>query len=199
MPSVGIIGTAGRKGTHVKLSLGIFKSMVAQAEQIITEQLHLSWNTVHLVSGGAAWADHVAVMTYMAHQDEDCSLTLHLPCEWTKKGFADTGERDWRVNPGRTANHYHNLFSKMVERDTLYDIEFVSQLGATLDCDAKGFNNRNSAIAKADYLIAFTWAKDKPEEGGTLDTWKKSNGIKIHVSLSELLLKESGVEKKKKN
>ena len=56
MPTVSIIGTAGRQGTHKKLSKGIFDWMCTRAEDLITKQLKLSWNKVHLVSGGAAWA-----------------------------------------------------------------------------------------------------------------------------------------------
>ena len=54
MHSVGIIGTAGQKGTYVQLSLEIFNKMIAQAEHTIIKQLNLSWNNVKLVSGGAA-------------------------------------------------------------------------------------------------------------------------------------------------
>ena len=38
-------------------------------------------------------------------------------------------------------------------------------MGAILDCSAKGFHNRNTLVAKADYLVAFTFGKHEPEYG----------------------------------
>jgi len=55
-----------------------------------------------------------------------------------------------------------------------------------LNTESHGFHNRNSQVAKSDYVIAFTWGKEEPEDGGTLDTWNKSKGKKIHISLQEL-------------
>ena len=44
------------------------------------------------------------------------------------------------------------------------------------------FHERNMDIAKAEVLIAFTWSNgEAPLKGGTLDTWKKCTGRKIHV------------------
>jgi hypothetical protein len=51
----------------------------------------------------------------------------------------------------------------------------------------QGFHARNSLIAQADYLVAFTWGRAAPVDGGTLDTWKKSKGRKLHVSLHDLI------------
>jgi hypothetical protein len=56
----------------------------------------------------------------------------------------------------------------------------------SLSPQSLGFHNRNTSIAKSDYIIAFTWGKEQPEAGGTLDTWKKACGEKVHVSLGEL-------------
>lgn len=108
-----------------------------------------------------------------------------MPCAWKDGKFEDTGVRDWRKNPGYTANNLHKLFSEIMEEDTLHEIEIAKNMGANIIV-GKGFHNRNTQVAKSDYVIAFTWGKKEPEAGGTLDTWKKSKGMKVHVSLHEL-------------
>jgi hypothetical protein len=59
-----------------------------------------------------------------------------------------------------------------------------------------GFHKRNTEIAKADILIAFSWSsKDYPTNGGTADTWKKSESSrKIHVNLCDLVRECRGVD-----
>jgi len=54
MPRVAIIGTAGRKGPP--LSLSLFHAMFDEAVSVITKTWGLSWHNVDLISGGAAWA-----------------------------------------------------------------------------------------------------------------------------------------------
>jgi hypothetical protein len=53
----------------------------------------------------------------------------------------------------------------------------------------EGFHAQNSHIAhQADYPLAFTWSETaSPADGGTLDTWNKCRGTKVHVSLHSLL------------
>ena len=42
--------------------------------------------------------------------------------------------------------------------------------------------------------MAFTWGRgDTPKEGGTLDTWTKCKGVKVHIPLDSL---QSDVEAK---
>ena len=67
-------------------------------------------------------ADHVAVVLFLEHGVS--GLTLYFPCDWvsTPPGFIDTGERDWRINPGATANRYHYEFTRKAGRDSLADI-----------------------------------------------------------------------------
>jgi len=129
--------------------------------------------------------DHVAVSLYVA--DEVGGLTLHLPTrlhtEVEAPQFYDNGSKDWRINPGRTANKLHKEFSKKLGEDTMKHLSSAAYLGAKI-CVHSGFHERNSHVATSDYLLAFTWGSgDVPMEGGTMDTWKKCRGRKYHVSL----------------
>jgi len=139
---------------------------------------------VTLVSGGAAWADHAAVRLFLG--GGYAGLTLHLPCPWHRGKHWDNGQYSWKTNPGRTANVYHRRFSSETGADTLGELEHAKRNGAVMVAHA-GFFQRNSAIAKADYLVAFSWA-DSPESitGGTKYTWRKCRTQKLHVSLPAL-------------
>jgi len=186
---VSIVGTAGRGTCIHELTKEIFDIMCITAINIIENDLHLTWDNVNLVSGGAAWSDHIAVSLYMLK--DAASLTLFLPCKWISKGteskYFDDGSYDWRKNPGRTSNSYHKKFSAMIGRNSLHEIEMSFKLGAKIDTTFAGFHNRNTEVAKSDILLAFTFGKsDKPDDGGTLDTWTKCKNHKIHVQLPSL-------------
>lgn len=118
---------------------------------------------------------------------EPRSLTLHIPCEWDGDvpAFHDSGPKNLRTNPGKCANLYHRKFSRATRRDSLADIAMALHLGCRLEVH-RGFHERNSFIAQADYLLAFTWGATAPVDGGTLDTWQKCKTTKVHVSLHDL-------------
>ena len=187
--TVAIIGTAGRKdGDQLRpRHLGCMKE---KAKQQVADW-GLEWSRVRLVSGGAAWADHVAVLLFLESLECDAQpgLTLYMPCPFLgrDKGFEDTGDRDWRTNPGRAANYYHRSFSSAAGRDSLLDIECALAVGAVGDATHRGFHARNREVAKAEYLIAFTFGTgQEPAGGGTLHTWKCARGRKVHLSLPAL-------------
>lgn len=125
-----------------------------------------------LVSGGAAWGDHVAVHLYLTREH---TLTLHLPCPWENGRYQDMSSRDWRTNPGRLANQRHELFQRQTGIDSLQQIQSAIDRGAQV-CIHSGFHARNTEIAKVKVLVASGCLK-----GGTLDTWKKCKGEKIFV------------------
>jgi len=184
---IAIIGSAGRGAESVKMTKPLFDKMLAKVERIITDRLKLEWRHVTLVSGGAAWSDHVAVKLYLRH---GCDLTLHLPCEWDheKQRFIDIGVSDWRSNPGRSANRYHEEFAKVTGYEPFKDISEAICMGANVSCHY-GFGARNTAIAQGcDVMIAFSWSiGNVPDQGGTKDTWEKCTaGEKIHISLDNL-------------
>ena len=119
--------------------------------------------------------------------EEVGELTLHLPTRLCTEGeapqFYDNGLKDWKNNPGCTANKLHQEFSKKLHEDTLQHLTLADTVGANLLVHS-GFHDRNSHVATSDYLLAFTWGSgDVPMEGGTMDTWKKCRGRKYHVPL----------------
>jgi hypothetical protein len=90
--------------------------------------------------------------------------------------------KDWRINPGNTANYYHSIFSKNEGIDSLEEIEKVINLGANI-LVYSGFHKRNTEVAKSDNILAFSYSKgDSPTDGGTSFTWKLSKGLKKHFS-----------------
>lgn len=185
---IAVIGTAGREGLH-RLSPPVYRGAYARLGEIVMA-LPKPWC---LQSGGAAWMDHLAVLAFLNRGSQEMTLDLHLPCPWVpaRNAFQDSGERDWRVNPGGTVNYYHKLFSGMMRSNTLADIEAARQSGARLHVHG-GFFERNAAVADADVVIAFTWAPGgEPLPGGTAHTWNlaRKNGVKnmTHVSLLELV------------
>lgn len=199
--TVSIIGTSGKKSEprNAMLNADLYNKMVERARAIIEEirgdrnmnfPIKASAKKLTLVSGGSSWADHVAVTLFLEGESND--LVLHLPCEFdvNSKKFADDGRYDWRVNPGRTLNHYHKLFSDKIERDTLNDISLSTQLNTPAQLViSNSFHSRNTKVATSNILIAFSWSTTgEPDDGGTLDTWNKApmNTKKIHVSLDRL-------------
>ena len=127
--------------------------------------------------------DHVAVKLFLRHR---CKLQLFFPCKWDYGKFVDTGESDWRVNPGQPANRYHNEFTAITGCKSLEEIQRAIDAGAIIKTSSGGFHVRNTAIAEnTGYMIAFSWSRgDRPTIGGTADVWRKCNTVyKMHVSL----------------
>jgi len=211
--TVSIIGTAGRKEDHAKLTKEVFNSMKKRAMEIIKNVFQLDISSVTLVSGGSAWADHIAVRLWLESLfDENPSvgsfhsLTLFLPYKLqqmaNKVQFEDLQGSSWRDNPGKVLNELHSRFSDKMKEDfnSFNDLVSAQGLGATLDTSYHGFHNRNKQVAKSDYLIAFTWGNSKsgPKNGGTFHTWSNCKTVnKIHVPLSEL--EEELKEERKKH
>jgi len=189
---VAIIGTAGRANDarNAQLSAALFERMVDAAAAHMAA-LGVAPLHAHVISGGAAWADHVAVALFL--QRRVAALTLYAPCAYDRArgAYVDTGSGDWRTNPGRTSNYYHRAFAAKVGRDTLAEIGQAIEQGATLDTGGGGFHARNAAIAaKATHLLAFTWSADgTPTDGGTADTWRRCRlpaALKVHLCLGTL-------------
>lgn len=180
VPSVSIIGSSGRHGEFKDGQL--FPKIVAKAYKIITEEFKLT--EFRLVSGGAAWCDHAAVVLFLEGKSDQ--LHLHTPAlfKGASKGFDTTSQA------GKTTNRLHRSFSQQTGRDSFADIEAAfRKRGCKCTYYEDGFLARNKVVAQSDYLIAFSWSKgNEPEEGGTKDTWKKcTNGKKVHVSLQSLM------------
>ncbi|MFA6433015.1 MAG: hypothetical protein WCV82_04390 [Candidatus Paceibacterota bacterium] len=162
-----IIGTAGRgdDGARLRDQPGYWRTILAISQAVIAVI-----RPTGLISGGAAYADHAAVRMFL--RGEVGSLTLCLPSEWAGHGFK---ERFDKFDAGRTANHYHSLFSHAAKIDSLSDIQQAIEKGAIVKVNSGGFKARNSDVAnEADALLAFTFGLGPVlKDGGTADTWGK--------------------------
>lgn len=185
--SVAVIGTAGgKKDSDEKLDAEIFQKMVDVADKAIMNEFGLDSRGVILVSGGAAWSDHVAVELYKTGRYG--GLQIYFPCEWEGGKHNDTGEYDWRTNPGRLANSLHDSFSQKIGRRSQDDFSLLSKDENVRFFTSKGFHTRNSKVAKAEYMIAFTFEEIK---GGTADTWGKCKGSRHHIDIGSLIQKKT--------
>jgi hypothetical protein len=158
---------------------------------IITNRLQIQCVEADLISGGAAWADHLAVHHFIRGCGK--SLTLALPCEWdaTWSRFVDTESPNRNDNPGGIANRYHLAFSRRCGIDSLKEIGIALSKPNCTKLVGKGFHERNTFIAlSVDALIAFTFGDGATlKDGGAADTMQKflkSNGSvgAFHVDLN---------------
>jgi DNA helicase-2/ATP-dependent DNA helicase PcrA len=176
--TVAVIGTAGRDKDK-PMTAALWERMVADAKTRVRPE-----DT--LVSGGAAWADHLAVRLYL---DGDVKhLILHLPAPFANGQFQ--GERE---SAASAANYYHHLFSTTLDVDTRQELADAIAKGAkvTEQPAAKGYGGmfaRNALVAKAsDAVIAYTFGDgNEPADGGTKDTWGQVKGDRLHVPLIPL-------------
>jgi hypothetical protein len=163
---LGIIGSAGRANAPQELMTAeLYQVMVLRA---VHEISRIPVSEIILVSGGAPWSDHVAVELFLNKDKYELiapkikGLELHLaaPFDEDTNRYLDTGARDWRANPGRSENRYHDLFcEKLGDPDRSF-----RELRAAIDGGASvkvynGFHQRNTYIATANYLLAFSWGR----------------------------------------
>lgn len=175
MSKVAIIGTAGRDKS-ITMTTRLWGWMCDD----IASRIDIN---DHLVSGGAAWADHLAVWMFLK---ERCNaLTLHLPAPLHGIFLGPD------MGSASAANYYHKRFSDLLEMDSLKEIETASQMA---NCDGTfepysagygAFFRRNKKVAEeSDLLYAYTFGEgDVPADGGTKDTWNQCKGKRIHIPL----------------
>jgi|FAXJ01.1.fsa_nt_gi hypothetical protein len=174
MPEItlAIIGTAGRKDDAKRLTTHHFKAMCLVAEGLIEQINESNYPITHLVSGGAAWTDHVAVRLFLDKKAP--GLRIFMPAAWDGGSYHDNGKQDAYENPGGTANHYHKLFQNSTGINSLSDILIAQVHGAELIPVLRGFYARNALVAKSDFILACTFGDGKMvKEGGTADTIRK--------------------------
>jgi hypothetical protein len=180
-----IIGTAGRKDDGRKLSRAIYLKMYRYARNLILQGTFGNQQELELVSGGAAWADHIAVSL---HKDPELKLplTLFFPADWdfTKQCYCGN-------QAASTANYYHEKFSRDVGVNTLTGLEqALLDKNVTYFVNLKGFLERNIQVATlADVVLAFTFGKGEvPKDGGTRHTWDRCEGkLRIHVPINQFI------------
>lgn len=226
MIRIAVIGTAGRREDGPKMTRELYMLMyndflnrvieivktpkkplprppgTFSPKQTNRSNPHAAYPDITLVSGGAAWADHLAVSLYLAvSESHDSSFELnsvavscflYLPANFLVKSRCY--ESNMPLDPGSVANYYHHLFGQKMCADknsTLAGIYSAARAGASLIVEP-GFKNRNLLIAaNCEHLIAYTWGEGHlPKDGGTRHTWDHCKSPKVHVPLSSLLLKE---------
>ncbi len=189
--NIAIIGTAGRGDDAARLTKDIYFQMLEIVRKISSYLALQSEGKWTAISGGAAWADHLAVTSRILGRATD--LELELPCPLTEYGlFLDSGKPDSRTNPGGISNYYHKLFNKKVPNiDSSRDFVNVKKMGAKFTV-GNGFFDRNRSVAKkADHCIALTFGdKGLLKDGGTAATMqaflKKGTGQSFHIDLSTM-------------
>lgn len=182
MSKIAIIGTAGRD-KNIPMTRALWEWMVKD----IASRIGFG---DHLVSGGAAWADHLAVAMFLGGNAR--YLTLHLPAPFEDGRYSIPDNS--RESSGSAANWYHWKFSTAIGRDTLLDIEKAAAMDncdGTFEPAAHGYGamfNRNKKVAaSADLMYAYTFGTGAtPADGGTKDTWDQCKGKRIHVPLPRL-------------
>jgi len=170
--TLSIVGTAGRKDDSKKLSKHHFEAMYIVAEGLLEQLKDNNYPISHLVSGGAAWADHIAVKLFLDNKVPN--LKLFTPCLFEGGSYYDNGNTDPFSNPGGTINYYHKKFQSRTNINSLSEIQVAQAKGAELINVMKGFHARNSLVSKSDFLLAMTFGnKNEVKSGGTADTVTK--------------------------
>lgn len=146
---IAIIGTAGQKTT---LSKTLYEKMAMKALDII-HSIQPDSNKVHLISGGAAWSDHVAVNLYL--NNKFAGLTLHLPCK-----VDELLEKSSPSHYAKTTIDLHTKFSKAIKQDTIAQIKDAVQNKGAVVTSSNGFYPRNLLVGRhVDVVIAFSWGR----------------------------------------
>lgn len=173
---IAVIGTAGRDK-----SIPMGRKHWDQMTDVIGSEVSM---TDYLVSGGAAWADHVAIWAYLT--DKVSALTLHMPAPIVGKHFGGA-----YGTSGAACNYYHEKFSKIMGMDSLEHIRMAIQKGATVTYQpvAMGYQAmaaRNALVARdCTHMVAFTFGQgNEPADGGTKITWDMAaSKQRAHVPL----------------
>lgn len=186
---VGVIGTAFRKEEQSALNKEVFGRMV---NDFFTMCVEHKWLTC--ISGGAAGADHLAVMARTG--DIIKSLTLCIPGRFDvdKCMFVNTdvnGKAVYYERDVNTANYYHQNFLARTGIDSLGMIrDLIVEEKVTMK-SYSNFKERNKVVAEhCRYLVAYTFGMGEPGSSGTMHTWKMNeyagNGVRIHRCIAEL-------------
>lgn len=190
MNTLAIVGSAGRKEDGAKVSSELYAAMVQKAKdtiRVLSQEHHIEIDC--LVSGGAAFADHVAVTLFLMRYVPRLMLFLPCPFDPETAKFADE-----RGDTGTIANHHHMKFSNKLGFDSRLQLKKAMEMEDCLTRVKMGFKNRNSLVAfEADALLAMTFGSGPVvKDGGTADTVakflaRKDRGPAYHMDLAQKL------------
>jgi DNA helicase II / ATP-dependent DNA helicase PcrA len=176
-----IIGTAGRDKSK-PMHLPLWEAMTADLKnRILPSDV--------LISGGAAWADHLAVHAFL--EGWCTGLELFLPAPFVDGKFQGPSQ-----SAASAANYYHELFSKACRLDSPGQLRDAVVTGAVVTAQPRqagyaAMFARNHQVASAcTSVVAYTFGEGgQPADGGTLDTWRQIRGAdKVHVPLASINL-----------
>lgn len=198
---VAIVGSAGRLDDADRMRPELWRSMVERARGWV-RAVASGASSVELVSGGSAFADHLAVRLLLDGQAR--GLTLHLPAAFDREARRFAGDAS---SPGTRLNALHQAFARATGTPSLDELAEAIGRRASVACHTHaGFDARNRAIAgDCDVLLAFTFGAASCDvrpgrrgwqdaagaglkSGGTARTWEAPGRArrKIHVSLATL-------------
>lgn len=168
-----IVGSAGRRDDASKLSRKHFDAACIVADGLIDQINDSNYPLTHLVSGGAAWMDHVAVKLFLDKKVKN--LRLYLPCYFnTGAFFNDRTGVTKKFDIATTLHKYHRQFQIVTGINSLSQIQTAQNEGAELIPCKGGFYGRNAMVAKSDFILACTFGKGAMlKDGGTADTVKR--------------------------
>jgi len=173
---VAIIGTAGRSKVPTKTE---WANMLKDAESRVNPN-----DTV--ISGGAAFADHIAVRLFL--DGKVAKLKLRLPAKIKDGKYVGA-----KGTAGGTANFYHEKFSKLLGTNTVAEIEAAIAKGADVSYETeisnKAMFDRNKKVAaESNSMIAYTYGEGtEPADGGTKNTWDTAKyNEKTHVQIDKI-------------
>lgn len=176
---IALIGTAGRG--QETMTKELWQAMVTDAKS----RIHPG---DELFSGGAAWADHLAVALFL--EEHVSSLGLFLPAPMDVRGAFIGPDK----GAAQASNYYHRKFSEVLGLNTRGQILLAETKGAFVSAEPVGpgfgaFFARNQKVAdRVTHCLAYTWGEgDEPADGGTKWTWDRIEGERIHVSLKGLI------------
>ena len=172
MVRVSVIGTAGRaKDKRPFMTRKLYGAMLQTAWDFLDENFQ-DHSEIVLQSGGAAWADHLAVSLYRLGRiksQQFAGLELHLPCPFVNSQFVGTDRASERT--AQTSNYYHRLFTRVVGTDSLRSLQRALDEDDVHFTVGRGFFDRNTRVAQCDIMLAFTWGGGNvPLDGGTKNT-----------------------------
>ena len=180
-----VIGSAGRGEDAKRVTKELYRAMYDRLLAFITEL-----GTVEeLGSGGAAFADHLAVLAFLAGKMP--RLWLSLPASFV----LSTGRfvEPYLKSPGSITNYHHRNFSRAVGGDSLRALRRALLADGCTSDVFLGFEERNAPIAAwADGVIAFTFGDGAIlKDGGSARTMARclARGIPSwHVCLPSMAI-----------
>jgi hypothetical protein len=180
MKSIAIIGSAGRGKDAERLDRNLYDAMYRESLATIREH-----GIQEAVSGGAAFADHIAVRLFLS--GDVVSLRLYLPSSFDGNAFVPNSRV--HSNPGKTANSHHADFKRSCGIDGLAEIREAIAKGAKIAV-YNGFKRRNLEVAgTCTHMEAYTFGSKSTavflpgepgfssaeeaglKDGGTAHTW----------------------------